>query len=260
MWWVNDRSRHQGAEYAAISNREITASQFFNLQFAVTAFYSQFFDFLLDISHTQGIDITQHWGYQTAWGRNRNTDIKVVVVNHIFAINRSIHFRIAFQSFNYRFDIEGHKAQTNTVTLLESFTVLLTQVHDRLHIDFVKRGQHRCTVFRFQQTLSNTFTQTGHGYAFFAAASQCRRCGGSHFGFSHCWCRFTVCQMTIDIFTGNTATHAAAFNGSSIKVMFCNQTTNCRAESLVTLFFQASSLTLRWGGLGTLTFFFRRLA
>ncbi len=246
LWWVNDRGRHQRAENAAVGNGEVTASQVFYGQLAVTAFHGQFFDFLLDVSHAQGVYITQNRGHQAARGRNGHADVEVVVINHIIAIDGGVHFREAFQGFNNGFHVEGHKAQTDTVTFFKRVTVLLTQVHDWLHVHFVEGGQHRGGVFRFQQTLGHTLTQASHRHAFFAASAQCRLC---------CWCgcrcfRFCFCvrrrfrQVFFNVFTGQTTTHTGAFNGSRVESVLCQQATDRRAECVVRLLFQRSLLAL----------------
>ena len=169
------------------------------------------------------------------------------MVNHVIAIDRGVNFRVAFQRFNNRFHVEGHKAQTDTVTFFKRVTVLLTQVHDWLHIHFVEGGQHRGGVFRFQQTLSHTLTQASHRHAFFATGTQRRLCCRRR-----CW-RFSFClsrgfrQVLLDIFTGQTTTNTGAFNGSRIQVVLGQQATDRRAERVVSLLFQRGLLTLGWG-------------
>ena len=165
--WVDDRRGHQGTEDAAVGNGEVTAGQVIYSQLAVTAFHRQLFDILFDVRHAQQVNVTQNRGYQAARSGHCHADVKVVVVNHVVAIDGSVHFRIAFQRFNHRFHVEGHEAQTDTVTFFEGIAVLLTQIHNRLHVDFVKGRQHGGGIFRFQQTLGHAFTQTGHRDAFF---------------------------------------------------------------------------------------------
>ena len=244
---VNDRGRHQRAEYAAVGNGEVTAGQVVYGQLAVAAFHSQLFDVFLDVSHTQGIHITQNRGHQATRGRNRHADVKVVVVNHVIAVDRGVHFRVAFQRFNHRLHVEGHKAQTDTVTFFKRVTVLLTQVHDWLHVHFVEGGQHRGGVFRFQQTLGHTLTQASHRHAFFAACAQSRlRCRCCRRGFGFCF-RRRFRQVLFDIFARQTSTHTGAFNGCRVQVVLSQQTTDRRAQCVVGLLFQRRLLALRWG-------------
>ena len=242
---VNDRGRHQRAEYAAVGNGEVTAGQVVYGQLAVAAFNSQLFDIFLDVSHTQGIHITQNRGDQTTWGRNRHADVEIVVVNHVIAIDGRVHFRVAFQRFNDSLHVEGHKAQTDTVTFFKRVTVLLTQVHDWLHVHFVEGGQHRGGVFRFQQTLGHALTQARHWDAFFATGTQSRLscCWRCRRGFRFCLSR-CFRQVLVDVFTRQTATHTGAFDGSRVKAMFSQQATDRRAEGVVRLFFQRSLLAL----------------
>ena len=166
------------------------------------------------------------------------------MVNHVIAIDRRVHFRVAFQRFNYRLNVEGHKAQTDTVTFFKRVTVLLAQVHDWLHVHFVEGGQHRGGVFRFQQTLGHALAQASHWHAFFAAGTQSRLC---------CWCcrrGFRFClswrfrQVFVDVFAGQTTAHTGAFDGCRVKAVFSQQATDRRAEGVVRLFFQRSLLAL----------------
>ena len=168
------------------------------------------------------------------------------MVNHVIAINGRVHFRVAFQRFNHRLHVEGHKAQTDTVTFFERVTVLLTQVHDWLHVHFVEGSQHRGRVFRFQQTLGHALTQASHRHAFFAASAQSRLCcrccrRGFRFRLSR---RFR--QVFVDVFTGQTTAHTGAFNGCRVKAVFRQQATDRRAEGVVRLLFQRGLLALRW--------------
>ncbi len=50
----------QGTEHTTVGDGEVTTGQIFNGQLAVTAFDCQLFDFLLDVCHAEGIDITQY--------------------------------------------------------------------------------------------------------------------------------------------------------------------------------------------------------
>ncbi|MNP14707.1 hypothetical protein D3C76_1070410 [compost metagenome] len=173
------------------------------------------------------------------------------MINHIIAIDGRVHFRVAFQRFNHRLHVERHKAQTDTVTFFKRITVLLTQVHDWLHVDFVEGGQHRGGVFRFQQTLSHTLTQASHRHAFFTACAKrrlcCRRgCSRRCFGFFFSR-RFR--QMFFHIFTGQTTANPGAFNGAGFEIVFTQQATDRRAERIVGLFFQRGLLTLSRSGL-----------
>ena len=225
---VDDRRRHQGTEHTTVGDGEVTTGQIFNGQLAVTAFDCQLFDFLLDVCHAEGIDITQNRRHQTARRRNRHTDVEIVVVDHIIAVDRRIHFRVTFQGFNHRFHVEGHKAQTDAVAFFKRFTVLLTQIHNRLHVDFVERGQHGGGVFRFQQTLCHTLTQASHRDTFFTTCSQSRlrrwisRCRSRLF-------RRGFRQMFFHIFTSQTTTHTGAFNGAGVEIVFSQQATDRRA-------------------------------
>ena len=250
---VDDRRGHQRTEHTTVGDGEVTARQIFHRQLAVTTFDSQRLDVFLDVSHTQRIDVAQDRGHQTARRGYRHAHVEVVVIHHVVAIDRGVHFRIAFQRFYYRLHVEGHEAQTDTVTFFKRFTVLLTQIHDGLHVHFVEGRQHGSGVFRFQQTLGHAFAQTGHRYAFFATCPQRWLCSR---GFCRCFglgFRRGFRQMLIHIFTSDTSAHTGAFDRTGVEVVLSQQATDRRAQRIVILLFQRSLLTLRRGR----RFFFR---
>ena len=128
------------------------------------------------------------------------------------------------------------------MTFFERLTVLLTQIHDWLHVDFVERGQHGGGVFRFQQTLGHAFTQAGHRDAFFRTIAQLRRrrdCRGGGWRFGFCR-RRGFRQMFLNVFASQTAADASAFDGRCVEVVFSQQTTDRRAQRVVVLLFQRS--------------------
>ena len=147
------------------------------------------------------------------------------------------------------------------MTFFERLTVLLTQIHDGLHVDFVKGRQHGGRVFRFQQTFGYAFTQAGHRDAFFRTVAQLRRrrgCRGGGWRFGFCR-RRGFRQMFLNVFAGQTAADASAFDGRWVKVVFSQQTTDRRAQRVVVLLFQRGLLTLRRSGrfrIGFLAAFF----
>ena len=103
------------------------------------------------------------------------------MVHDIFAVNRSIHNRIFFQSGNSGFNEEGHKAQFYAVFFLEFIFVLRTQVHDRFHVDFVECSQNGVFLLRSQEAFCNAGTQAAHWYAFFRTCAV-RKCNSRSSG------------------------------------------------------------------------------
>ncbi|MNJ78508.1 hypothetical protein D3C77_762770 [compost metagenome] len=66
--------------------------------------------------------------------------------------------------------------------------------------------------------------------------------------------------MRFHVFASDTATHAAAFDGGSIEIVFGNQAADRRAERIVALFFQAGSRALCRCGFFLLALLSGRLA
>ncbi|CFZ45443.1 Uncharacterised protein [Salmonella enterica subsp. enterica serovar Typhi] len=126
------------------------------------------------------------------------------------------------------------------MTFFKHFAILLTQIHNRLHVDFIEGRQHGGGIFRFQQTLGHALTQAGHWHAFFAARAQSGLCCRFNSG---CF-RLAFRQMFFHIFTGQTPTHTSAFNGAGFQIVFSQQATDRRAERIVVLFFQRRLLAL----------------
>ena len=112
--------------------------------------------------------------HQAARRRNRHTDVEIVVVDHIIAVDRRIHFRVTFQGFNHRFHVEGHKAQTNAGVFKRFHRTASRRSIIGFMLTSVERGRHGGGVFRFQQTLCHTLTQASHRHTFFATCSQGR--------------------------------------------------------------------------------------
>ena len=75
------------------------------------------------------------------------------------------------EQFEHRLTTELSNADPDleAMRFFEAVFVLLTQIHDRLHVDFVVRGQHGRILLRFYQTLSDGGAQTSHRNAFFNA-------------------------------------------------------------------------------------------
>ena len=65
------------------------------------------------------------------------------MVDHVIAIDRCVNRGESLQRFGRCLNKEAHEAQACAIVgLLELLFVGLTQVHQRLHIDFVKSRQH----------------------------------------------------------------------------------------------------------------------
>ena len=83
------------------------------------------------------------------------------------------------QGQHRRLDEKRHEAEFDAVFTLEISLVTRPQIHHRLHVYFVERGENRRRVLRRHQALGNACPQTRHRHAALAASQtniDCR-CG-----------------------------------------------------------------------------------
>ncbi len=164
---INDRGRHQRTEYTTIRDGESTTGQILYRKFAIAGFISQRFDTFFNLSQRQFITITQNRSHQAPFGRYRNADVEVIMIKNIIFINRCVNFRIPFQRLADRFDIKRHKPKLDAMPFFKLLLILATDLHNGLHVDLIKGGQHSCGILGFQQAFGDAFSQTGHRYPFF---------------------------------------------------------------------------------------------
>src|SRR5450830_777928 len=185
---VDDRGRQHGAEGAAVRDREGTARQIFQGQLACLGLDAELADFLLDVGDRHLVRIAQDGHDQAARRTDGDTDVEIAVVDDVVAIDGSVDDRVLLQGGNGGLDEEGHEAQLDAVLFLELVLVLVAQVDDRLHVDFVERGQNRVGRLRLHQALGDTGAQAAHRHALFgrlprlarlatAGAATCCRAG-----------------------------------------------------------------------------------
>ena len=90
LWGIENRCGQKRAEYAAVGNGKCPTSQFFHRKSTVLSFIAEFGNLLFYLRKALGISIPQH-GYDQAAGRGyRNSDVKVVVVEHISAFDLGV--------------------------------------------------------------------------------------------------------------------------------------------------------------------------
>ncbi|SAK96215.1 hypothetical protein AWB82_07008 [Caballeronia glebae] len=128
------------------------------------------------------ICVTQDRHHQTARRTDRDTDVEVAVINDVVTVDRRVHERELLQRMHGRLHEERHEAELHAVFLLEAVLVLVAQIHDRRHVDFVERRQDGVGLLRFEQTLGDARAQTRHRHALFRTVLQplISRCGRAH--------------------------------------------------------------------------------
>ena len=104
--------------------------------------------------------------------------------------------------------------------LLELLGILLTQRHDRAHVDFIERGQDGVFVLRLDQTLCNTSAQTRHRDALFRTITQSDRSS----------CNGSLRLSSNGIFLRNTATTTCTSNISRSNTLLIKDLTGSGAS------------------------------
>ena len=140
---IDDWGREHRAENSTIRDREGSAGELFNGDLPVSRLRPVFSDLFLDICKRHLIGITQNRNNKASRRAHRNTDIKVAVIHNIVAINGGVEHRIFLKSSNSRLNEKRHKPKLDAVLFFESLTILLTQPHERSHVDLVK-GSKNC--------------------------------------------------------------------------------------------------------------------
>src|SRR5690606_20892107 len=127
----------------AVGDGEGAAGHLLHGQLAVTRLAAELGDGALDLGQVHELGVTQYRNHQAAITGYGHADILIAVVDDVLAVDRSVHLGETLERLGGSLDEEGHEAQTHTVVLLlEQVLVLLAQVHDRLHVDFIIGSQH----------------------------------------------------------------------------------------------------------------------
>src|SRR5690606_6809373 len=85
---VDDGGGQHRTEHTTVGNGERTAGELFERQFAVTGPRAEVSDGLFDVGNGHLVGIAQNRHHQAAWAAHSDTDIKVTVVDDVFAIDR----------------------------------------------------------------------------------------------------------------------------------------------------------------------------
>jgi len=125
---------------------------------------------LLDFGIAHLVGVTQNGHHQAAFGTDRDTDIEIIVVNDILAVDRRVDRGETLQRFDRSGGEKGHHAQLDAMRLLEGVAVGGARVHHRLQVYLVEGGQHRRRVLRLFQALGDELAQARHAHPFLAAA------------------------------------------------------------------------------------------
>src|SRR5690606_4003808 len=156
-------------EDATVGDGERTTGHVIDAQLAVLRLGAVFNDLLLDIGETQSVNVTNDRHNQTTVSGNGNADVLITVIDHVVTVNRRVNRRETLQGFSRSLGKKRHKAQLDAVAFNKALLVLLAQLHNGRHVDFVEGGQHRSRLLCINQTLSNACPQASHRNTFLGA-------------------------------------------------------------------------------------------
>src|SRR5262252_9848540 len=170
LWCVQNRGRHQGSIDAAVADGESAALHFIDLQSAIARPPTKIDDCLFDLCKRHVIGIANNRHDQTLLGADRYTDMIIIPVDDVGAVDLGVHGRDLLQCLNAGADKEAHEPELHTVLFFKQIPVLCAQRHDSTHIDLVEGREHGGGVLCILQAARNGLTQSRHVYALFAGS------------------------------------------------------------------------------------------
>ncbi|MCY1430185.1 hypothetical protein D9M71_461260 [compost metagenome] len=179
------------------------------------------------------------------------------MVDDVAAVDRRVHAREALQRLGGGLDEEGHEAQAHAVVLLlEEVLVLVAQVHDRLHVDFVEGSQHGHGGLGFDQTLGDLGAQAGHRHALLdaIAGGEDRRLGSrsGRLGNRSSRCGLLGFDGGNHVFLGYATALASAGNAVRVDgVLFSDLACSRREDGVLAGSSRCSSLGCRGSSCGS---------
>ncbi len=123
---------------------------------------------LLDAGQRQPVGVADNRHDQALVGADRNSDVVVVLVDDVLAVDLGVHRRDLLQRLDHRLDEEAHETELDAVLLLEGVLVLAAQRHHVSHVDFIECREHGGGVLRILQPASDGLPEPAHPDAFFA--------------------------------------------------------------------------------------------
>jgi len=117
------------------------------------------------------VGVAQDRHHQPARRADRDADVVEAVVHDVVAVDRGIDLGKVPERLDRRLDEKRHETEAHAVFLLEALAVARAQIHHRLHVHFVERGEDGRILLRLQQTLRDALAYARHGYALFGTVT-----------------------------------------------------------------------------------------
>lgn len=127
--------------------------------------------YLFNTSITKVLTVSKYRYDKTCRSWNCNTDIDKISVYHIISINNCIYYRLFLYGSCGSFYKSTHKAKFNSMLLLECLSIVLSQIYESTHINFIESCKHSVSILSILESLSNSLSHSTHGYSNFCSRS-----------------------------------------------------------------------------------------
>src|SRR5262249_44787095 len=128
---VQDRRTEKRAVDSSIGNRENSPGQIVELQFSIARFFGVGGDVFLELCKALFIRVSNDRDYQAAFGSNSNTNVVIVVLDQVVAVDSGVNGRNFDQTLDRSFQEKGHEPKFHPMPLLKRLLVLRAQLHNR---------------------------------------------------------------------------------------------------------------------------------
>ena len=193
---IDDGRRQQRAIDAAVADRKGSARQFLGAELAVLSALGEVSDGEFDFGETHAFGVPQDGNHQSLAAADGDANIVVVVVNNLATLDFGIDRRECLEGIDSRLDEERHESEFDSISFGEGILMLLAQVHDPRHVDFVERRQQCGVMLSFNESLGNAFANGTHRLPLLGAFaggfgddSGLGRCHCLRLGFKRFWRR-----------------------------------------------------------------------
>jgi len=153
---IDDRCRHERAEHAPVGDGERAAGQFLERDRALARLAGIVGDLLLELGKSPGIRVAHDRDDQTTLGGDRHTDVVILVIDDVIAVDRGVDDRESLQCGDRGLDEEGHEPELHAVLFLEALAMARAQLLHRSQIDLVERREQRLSRLRLDQPLRDS--------------------------------------------------------------------------------------------------------
>ena len=163
------RQTEEPAENARIGNGKSAFLDLFGLQPLRASALRQIVHGALDAEEVFFVGVLHHRNNQSPVQRHGDSDVDVLMDDHVRAVKRSVHRRKCAQTCHRGFHEKRHKRQFGLVALLEFFFRFGAQDRYFGHVNFIDRIYVRGNMFGGHHVLGDPLPHGAHGLHFIIA-------------------------------------------------------------------------------------------